>query len=563
MSKRIIPPYIVTITHRGRPTVIRYTTRVSRSSLFALRRPGQYQYIASTSKQLRSSSNFTSVALFALAACFLAAGSVYQSQLLDKPQVAIHRAPIEIPPGNIMVSPVLPGRPGNLTADQEAKLQELWTAALRVFGVQAPDRPEDAEDNQSGSGTATPDKRPKKKKHGMFRRHKDDEDDGVSTDQDDKYGQSKEFQQVLATQDPEKLRNAFWNMVKHDHPDGLLLRFLRARKWDVHNALVMLIATMNWRLKDVRVDDDIMKNGEGKAVTDSSSSNAAMKKEGEDFLAQLRLGKSFLHGTDKEGRPMCFVRVRLHRQGEQSETSLERYTVYTIETARLLLAPQVDTAAIVFDMTGFSMANMDYAPVKFMIKCFEANYPESLGVVLVHKAPWIFQGIWNIIKGWLDPVVASKVHFTKNLEELERFVEKSHIIKELGGDDPWEYHYVEPQSDENVKLLDESTRQRLLDERTIVVKDYERTTQDWISNSRDRSALQQKRNELAERLRVGYWQLDPYVRARSLYDRTGLIREGGLIQYYGQSETPNGPKPLVASPQNGPRPAEPRADDVD
>lgn len=25
-----------------------------------------------------------------------------------------------------------------------------------------------------------------------------------------------------------------------------------------------------------------------------------------------------------------------------------------------------------------------------MIKCFEANYPESLGVVLVHKSPWIF-----------------------------------------------------------------------------------------------------------------------------------------------------------------------------
>ena len=34
----------------------------------------------------------------------------------------------------------------------------------------------------------------------------------------------------------------------------------------------------------------------------------------------------------------------------------------------------------------------DYTPVKFMIKCFEANYPESLGVILVHKAPWVFQG---------------------------------------------------------------------------------------------------------------------------------------------------------------------------
>jgi hypothetical protein len=32
----------------------------------------------------------------------------------------------------------------------------------------------------------------------------------------------------------------------------------------------------------------------------------------------------------------------------------------------------------------------DYPPIKFIIKCFEANYPESLGAVLVHKAPWIF-----------------------------------------------------------------------------------------------------------------------------------------------------------------------------
>lgn len=43
-------------------------------------------------------------------------------------------------------------------------------------------------------------------------------------------------------------------------------------------------------------------------------------------------------------------------------------------------------------MTNFTLANMDYTPVKFMIKCFEANYPECLGTVLIHKAPWIFSG---------------------------------------------------------------------------------------------------------------------------------------------------------------------------
>ncbi|KAL8928538.1 MAG: hypothetical protein Q9208_001772 [Pyrenodesmia sp. 3 TL-2023] len=462
-----------------------------------------------------------------------------------------------------MGGPMLPGRPGNLTAYQEARLQELWTATLQVFGIQARDRPEDAGNSQqSGSDAVTQDKKAKKKKHSVFRRQKEEDDGEASTDQDDKYGQGKDFQQVIATQDPEKLRNAFWSMVKHDHPDGLLLRFLRARKWDVHNALIMLIATMNWRMKEQHVDDDIMKNGEGQAMADSSSSKAAVKKEAEDFLAQLRLGKSFLHGTDREGRPMCFVRVRLHKQGEQSNTSLERYTVYTIETARLLLASNVDTAAIVFDMTGFSMANMDYAPVKFMIKCFEANYPESLGVVLVHKSPWIFQ-VWNIIKGWLDPVVASKVHFTKNLEELEKFVEKSHIIKELGGDDPYEYRYIECNPGENDRISDENTRQGLVEERAGTVREYEKVTQEWIADSQNRAALQQKRDDLAGRLRSGYWQLDPYVRARSLYDRTGLIREGGLIQFYGESETPNAPNPPVAVPHKGPPPVQHRADDVD
>ena len=171
-------------------------------------------------------------------------------------------------------------------------------------------------------------------------------------------------------------------------------------------------------------------------------------------------------------------------------------------------------------------------------------------------------GIWKIIKGWLDPVVAGKVHFTKTAEELEQFIERRHIIKELGGDDPWDYHYVEPVPDENKLLLDDTTRQHLLKERATVIKEYETTTQQWIRDSHSQEALQQKRAELAERLRSGYWELDPYVRARSLYDRTGLISEGGKIQFYPSASSAtatNGTAPA----QNGPIPAGHRDDDLD
>lgn len=265
-----------------------------------------------------------------------------------------------------MPSQIQPGRPGNLTADQEAKLRELWALTLKVFGVTGErtslDTPNGAAmptpASSESASLSTPDKKKKGRLSLFSKKLKDDADSGSTassgaatpidlsalTDEDDKHGQTKAYREALAKSSPEELRNAFWSMTKHDHPDGLLLRFLRARKWDVGAALVMLISTMHWRATEMHVDSDIMAKGEMGMMDETRSASAAERKEGEDFISQMRMGKSFLHGVDREGRPMCFVRVRLHRQGEQSEASLERFTVYTIETARMLLRPPVDTA---------------------------------------------------------------------------------------------------------------------------------------------------------------------------------------------------------------------------
>ncbi|KAG9243866.1 CRAL-TRIO domain-containing protein [Calycina marina] len=430
-----------------------------------------------------------------------------------------------------MTGEALPGRPGTLTEEQLVKLKELWIATLDVFGIVEKDEVNgEAEPALAVARTDT--KKSKKKKLGMFRSGKNEDKAAKEVEQEDKYNQNKIFQDTLANLTPETLRATFWSMVKHDHPDALLLRFLRARKWDVEKALVMMISTMRWRLNDFDVDGDIMKSGELAAFEDENSADGAKAKVGADFLAQMRLGKSFMHGTDKDGRPMCFVRVRLHKQGEQSEQSLERYTVYFIESCRMVLAPPVDTACVVFDMTGFSLANMDFAPVKFMIQCFEANYPESLGVVLIHKAPWVFQGIWKIIKGWLDPVVASKVHFTNDSKAMEQFIPASQIIKELNGAEDWSYSYVNPVPGENDKMKDTATRDRLLEARQVIVKQYESAVLAWIHGTSTVEDSKIKRNQIANQLREDYWQLDPYVRARSHYDRVGLIQPGGKLSFY-------------------------------
>lgn len=217
------------------------------------------------------------------------------------------------------------------------------------------------------------------------------------------------------------------------------------------------------------------------------------------------------------------------------------------------------------------MANMDYTPVKFMIKIFEANYPESLGAVLVHKAPWIFQGIWKIIRGWLDPVVAGKVHFTSNVEDLEEFIPKSQIITELGGVEEWDYKYIEPVPGENDAMKDEAARDSLQQQRTADVLQFQSKTFDWIAkgNGPEAGKIKEERHEIAKRLNDNYWKLDKHIRARAYYDRTGMISTDGKINFYP-------PTPVVSEVTNEkvtPIPAatttsmhkevEPSPDDVD
>jgi CRAL/TRIO domain len=205
-------------------------------------------------------------------------------------------------------------------------------------------------------------------------------------------------------------------------------------------------------------------------------------------------------------------------------------------------------------MTSFTLSNMDYAPLKFMIKIFEANYPESLGAVLVHKAPWVFQGIWAIVKGWLDPVVAAKVHFTKSVDDLEVFIDRASIVKELGGKEDWVYRYVEPAAGENDAMKDSEARRRLEDERRAHVAEFQDVTFKWLlakkgADDERVNELAAQRDQLARTLNANYWALDPMIRARSLLDRQGVIGPAGVIDFYPKQRGGGGAEGQASRPE--------------
>ncbi|OGM51216.1 hypothetical protein ABOM_000267 [Aspergillus bombycis] len=451
------------------------------------------------------------------------------------------------------IATVETGHVGSLTQDQEEKLLQLWAIFLRSCDPEL----YRTDTNHSGQTTSTTSPKQRRKLFSLSW----SEDTVKSNDVPSvppkllseleamkmSAQEIKLIQQVLTKLKPDELRSAFFAMMKQDHPDTFLLRYLRAEKWDVSKGFVKFVSALEWWSKQQQVEGEVIRKGELHALQQSQSATGSTdKKDGEGFMAQLHMGKGFFHGSDKSGRPICVVRARTHKPGAQSEKALNSYILYNIELMRLLLVPPVETMTLVFDLTNFALSNMEYAPVKFIIQCFQENYPESLGYMLFYNAPWFFSGIWKVIRGWLDPVVAAKVHFVNSVQDLEQFIDRSQIVTELGGAEDWTYEYVEPQQDENAQLQDTTTRDSIMAQHQRIGEELFEATSMWLSakdkgNLGDASQQKNRRVDIARRLRENYWKLDPYIRSRTLLDRIGVIQAHGNIDFYpdkgGQGKT--------------------------
>ncbi|KAL4862338.1 hypothetical protein BDV12DRAFT_178920 [Aspergillus spectabilis] len=458
-------------------------------------------------------------------------------------------------------STIPPGFWGNLSPVQESRLQQLWTLLLHLAEASSLGALEQFDRvNSLEQTTSSPPLSPTtSRRNSLFSRAESTltrrnsrvsvsvyhtrllqtfRDVGLSA------SQVRDVRRFLSLMSPEDVRFGVLTAAKHEHLDVYLLRYLRVSKWDVNKSLVHLLNSIVWRLKEMHVDNILLPRGELYAAQNERNiANPYIADEARGFLSQIRVGKGFVHGLDKMNRPIAIVRIRLHHPGQQSQDSLNQFITHIVESARLLVSPPIETATVLFDMTGFSLANMEYAPVKFIIRCFETYYPECLGVLLLHNAPRVFGGVWKVIKPWMDPVIVERVKFTRTVEDLEQYIDRDQIPTELGGDEEWEYDYIEPDPEENQAMNDYAARDALLAERQSIGEEFLAATSRWVSAARagsptDLEEAVTQREEIIEQIRVNYWALDPYVRARNNLDRTGVIQEGGYIDMNPQPKPP-------------------------
>lgn len=237
--------------------------------------------------------------------------------------------------------------------------------------------------------------------------------------------------------------------------DATLLRFLRARKFDIEKAKEMFVNCENWRKE--------------------FGTNTIL----EDFhyVEKAKVAQyypQYYHKTDKDGRPIYIEQLGSVKINEMYKiTTQERmlknlvweyeaFARYRLPACSRKVGKLVETSCTIMDLKGISLssASQVYSYIREASKLSQDYYPERMGKLYVINAPFGFATVFAMIKRFLDPVTVSKINVLGSTyqEELLKQVPIENLPVKFGGksdnpvgveladDGPWrEERYIGPE----------------------------------------------------------------------------------------------------------------------
>ncbi|MXQ98754.1 hypothetical protein E5288_WYG006487 [Bos mutus] len=188
----------------------------------------------------------------------------------------------------------------------------------------------------------------------------------------------------------------------------------------------------------------------------------------------LEIGGIYLHGYDKEGNKLFWIRVKYHIKDHKTMLDKKKLIAFWLE--RYAKRENGKPVTVMFDLSETGLNNIDMDFVRFIINCFKVYYPKYLSKIVIFDMPWIMNAAFKIVKTWLGPEAVSLLKFTSK-NDIQDYVSVEYLPPHMGGTDPFKYSYP--------PLVDDDFQTPLCENGPIASEDEASSKEDIESDGKD------------------------------------------------------------------------------